>query len=71
MVKITRVDKVTKPIYYIQTDEEDYPSYRRYDGGSWEQSMGESWETVYIREKELESAFQMFLMFGGQVHESQ
>ena len=60
-MKIQSVHKVTKPVYYVTTDEEDYCDYRRYDDGYWEIAMGESWETVYTKIAKLESLFQEFL----------
>jgi hypothetical protein len=61
-MKIQSIDKVVEQIvYYVTTDEEDYCDYRRYGDSYWEVAMGESWETVYIKEKELEALFQEFL----------
>ena len=54
---ITEVKTQVVEIKYITTDEEDYNYYRR-QGGSWEVLMGESWEAVYMKEKELELLFQ-------------
>lgn len=45
----------------IDTDETDFPTYRRYSSGNWEQLMGQSWEPVYSGEKELEQMYQEWL----------
>ena len=60
-MKIQSIDEVIEPVYYVTTDEEGYCDYRRYSDGSWEVAMGESWESVYIKEEILESLFQEFL----------
>jgi hypothetical protein len=47
--------------YIVETDDKDWPIYRRAAGSnSWGNLMGESWETCYFEEDELEKAFQEF-----------
>ena len=58
-MKIKSVEMVTQIVFYVDTDEDDYNCYRRYADGSWELLMGESWESVYIKEAELEEAFRL------------
>ena len=45
--------------YIVETDDEDWPTYRRLSKECWENAMGESWETVYndTKLKELEESF--------------
>lgn len=43
----------------IETDEENYPTYRRGGPEQWENLMGESWESYYD-DGELEAAYQAF-----------
>jgi hypothetical protein len=60
MKKIIEFEKLIEINYYITTDEEVYPLYRRSEHGSWENQMGESWESVNgVHEIELEQLFQM------------
>lgn len=40
----------------IETDDDEYPVYRRYPDGEWENLMGESWESVFFSD-ELEAAY--------------
>lgn len=47
--------------FYIDTDNKDYGLFRRGENGEWEQLMGESWESCYFLETELEAAFQAFI----------
>ena len=58
-----KVLEVTKSISFIvETDGKEFPTYRRSEhGGSWENLMGESWESVYSYEPELEAAYQEWL----------
>lgn len=44
---------------FIETDEENYPLYRRGGPEQWENLMGESWESYYD-DGELEAAYQTF-----------
>ena len=44
---------------FIETDEENYPLYRRGSPEQWENLMGESWES-YDDDGELEAAYQAF-----------
>ena len=60
-MKIEKVEKVTETNYYITTDDEHWYFYRRSENGDWEVLMGESWETLFLREQEMERAFQEFL----------
>lgn len=41
----------------IETDADEWPTYRRYGPDNWENLMGESWETVFDTER-LEAAYQ-------------
>ena len=43
----------------VETDEKEWPTYRRFSPGVWENLMGESWESYYCNE-ELEAAYQAF-----------
>jgi len=54
-MKILGIDKTT--CFLIETDESEYPFYRRNGPYIWENLMGESWETVFSGEDELENAF--------------
>lgn len=47
---------------FIETDEENYPLYRRGGPEQWENLMGESWESYYDDGGELEAAYQAFKM---------
>ncbi len=60
MNKILEVETFVYPVYYITTDDDLFPCYRRSSNGSWERSMGESMETVFD-DQELESLFQQWL----------
>ena len=60
-MKIVNIESVL--IYHVETDADQYPYYRRYAGGGWEQQMGESWESVYD-DKELEALFQRYFARG-------
>lgn len=44
-----KITEVTKSMtYYVDTDAEDFPYYRTDETGeTWENLMGESWESVY------------------------
>jgi len=57
-MNITSIEKSVSEI--VETDGEEFPIYRRHEGGTWEQLMGESWETVYTREEELEEMYQNY-----------
>lgn len=57
-MKITEVSK--SMTWYVDTDAEDFPYYRTDENGrTWENLMGDSWESVYNpdREKELKELF--------------
>jgi len=58
-VNIERVTRVVS--FVIETDSDEYPTYRRSEGGAWENLMGESWEPCYSDEKELEQMYQDYL----------
>ena len=68
-MKITSLDQAS--VYYIETDENEYPSYRRLSKDSWEVLMGESWEPAYGQESELEALFREFTLPGFVRHEKQ
>jgi hypothetical protein len=55
-MKIIRVSKSTT--YYVETDNPDFPDYRTDETGThWENAMGDSWESVYGEERELQGIF--------------
>jgi hypothetical protein len=54
-MRIKTIDKCV--IYYVETDDEEWPEYRRVGESCWENRMGESWEPAYFEEEELEAAF--------------
>jgi len=58
-----KVLSVTKCIeFFVETDNQDFGGdFRRGENGGWEQRMGESWESCYSMENELEAAYQEFL----------
>lgn len=58
-----KVLKVTKCIeFYVETDNPEFGGdYRRSEFGSWEQRMGESWETLGD-DTEIESAFKEYML---------
>ena len=59
-MKILEVRRVIS--FVVETDEKEFPIFRRSElGGSWENLMGESWESVYSNEDELEAAYQEWL----------
>ena len=47
----------------VETDEQEFPIYRRYRSDIWENLMGDSWETIYgpTGLAELETAFWEFM----------
>ena len=56
---IVETEKRIEVNYYITTDEEYFPFYRRSEHGIWENMMGESWEPVHgNNEKRIEQLFQ-------------
>lgn len=55
-MKILSVSECISEI--IETDNEEWPIYRRYSGGGWENLMGCSWEECY--DDDLEKAYQEF-----------
>jgi hypothetical protein len=56
MPKILEIEKIVETNYYITTNQDLFPMYRRSESGVWERLMGESWESFYDV-KELESLF--------------
>lgn len=56
-MKIKDVEVEISTIYYLETDADIFPTYRRFGSGVWERLMGESWESCYGDEKELEALF--------------
>lgn len=59
-MRIKSIEKVATVYFYVETDEELFPMYRRSEGGHWERSQGESWEAFYD-EGAFEEAFQNYL----------
>lgn len=63
-MKVLKVEKYT--MFFVETDNSDFGGdYRRGEHGGWERGMGESWETCYGQENELEAAFQEFMQSSG------
>lgn len=60
-MKVASVQKIATVYYYVETDDELFPNYRRGENGGWEHSMGESWE-AYYDDGNLEKAFQEYLL---------
>ncbi len=46
----------------IEMTNGQYPTYRRYEGGTWENLMGQSWEPTspYDEEEKLEALYQQW-----------
>ena len=65
-MKIVEVNSVQS--WYVETDEGEWPTYRRNSKDSWEQLMGNSFEEVCHREDidELEKLFNEFNKKGEQ-----
>jgi hypothetical protein len=57
-MKITKIT-VTKS-HIVETDEDEYPTYRRNSADDWENMMGCSWEPVF-ETAEIEQLFQKAL----------
>ena len=57
-MKIVSVEESKSEI--IVTDSDEYPVYRRYSSGSWENLMGCSWEDVYNID-EIEKIYQEYM----------
>ena len=57
-MKILDADEVKSVI--VETDDSEWPFYRRNSHDNWEVLMGESWETYYYC-KEIEMAYQEFI----------
>ena len=58
MAKILSVYEETAVI--VETDNDIYPTYKRYSDECWDNLMGQSWETVSNPEK-LEAMYQDWL----------
>ena len=58
-MRILSAIEVIQVFHCIETDEDIWSTYRRYEGGGWENRMGESWESIYDDE-ELEAAYQKY-----------
>jgi hypothetical protein len=56
-MKITSVEHFS--YYYVETDQEEWGTFRRNDKGSWEQLMGQSWEDVW-KTDELDALFEAY-----------
>ncbi len=54
-MKILSIHPVSS--YIVETDDDEYPTYRRNGKDCWENLMGESWEGCYDTD-ELEALFQ-------------
>ena len=58
-MRIIEIETRIEINYYITTDDDTYPYYRRSKYGTLENLMGESWEPVYgDKEIKLEQLFQ-------------
>ena len=55
-MKLIETHEVTATV--VETDDPEWPTFKRYSKDSWENLMGESWETVFGREEELEAMYQ-------------
>jgi len=58
MVKVLEIREVISVI--IETDKEDFPTYRRYSADNWENLMGTTWEPEYDCD-EIEAAYQKYI----------
>lgn len=45
----------------VETDDECWDTYRRYNFDAWEQLIGDSWEPVYSGLAKIEAAYQLFV----------
>ena len=61
-MKILKIEPVQ--ILYIETDDPEYPDYRRLGERNWEVRMGESWESVVNTKKEDELEFEFRRIVG-------
>ena len=59
-MKVKSVVKVSTVYYYIETDDELFPQYRRSLGRQWEHSVGKSWEEWHD-DGALEKAFEEYI----------
>jgi len=48
-------------VCYYQLETEDGVEYRRGGPGVWERGYGESWESEYSKEEELEAAYNNYM----------
>ena len=61
-MKVKSVQKIAITYFYVETDDELFPEYRRSESGQWEHLMGESWESYYNDDQgSLEQAFQYYI----------
>lgn len=58
-MKVKSAQKIAAVYYYVTTDDELFPDYRRSESGNWEHQIGESWESWYD-DGALEKAFQEY-----------
>ena len=58
-MKILSIKK--QEVYIIETDEEETPIYLRWSENSYDNLIGESWESAYYIEDKLEPLFQEFI----------
>ena len=49
-MKITSIEEVTSHI--VETDNGDWPTYRRSGADCWENLVGQSWEPLYSHEQD-------------------
>lgn len=64
-MKIREIERIVETNYYIQVEGTDFSTFRRSEGGSWENLMGESWEPAYSSMvDELERQFQEEWFYG-------
>lgn len=57
-MKIVQVTPFTGEI--VEFEGLEWNTHRRSSGGTWEVLMGESWESCYSSEDELEAAYQAY-----------
>lgn len=51
--------------WVVETDREEWPTYRRGSGGGWERLIGDSWEEVCFPE-DVEEAYQAYISDGNE-----
>lgn len=57
-MRIKNIVKRSIVYFYVETDQAEFPDYRRSVAGNWERDMGDRWEWDH---SELEKAFQEFM----------